>query len=173
MIRCLEFKFKRKPMSATPTLAELEIMTEADLEALIHKEVSSKLADDARYSLGKNQIEGSFPDRIPRNEKKGLQWIKQAVEHDHLPALEYKTYYDIRFEKHPSIDKIVKGLEKCVDKSKSCRAACTLAEFCAAQPDIEGNKAKACKYYMIAAEQGDVVGTHWIGIYYMEGYGVS
>ena len=139
-------------MSTAVTLAELEILTEAELEAIIHKDPTSQLADDARYSLGKNQIEGVFPERIPRNEKKGLQWVKQAVEHNHLPALEYKTYYDIRFEKHPSIKKIVASLEKCVESAQSCRAACTLAEFCAAQPDVEGNKEKACKYYKIAAD---------------------
>jgi len=95
---------------ATHTLAQLEIMPEADLEALILKEKDSKLADDARYMLGKNQIEGSFPNLVPRNEKKGLNWIKEAEKHGHLPALEYKTYYDIRFEKHPSIEKIVASL---------------------------------------------------------------
>jgi hypothetical protein len=83
--------------------------------------------------LGKNLIEGSFPDRIPRNEKKGLNWVKEAEKHGHLPALEYKTYYDIRFEKHPSIDKIVKSLETCVVRVKSTRACATLAELCHAQ----------------------------------------
>lgn len=125
---------------ASHTLAQLEIMSEVDLEALILKEVNTPLSDDARYMLGKNQIEGSFPELVPRNEKKGLNWIKEAEKHGHLPALEYKTYYDIRFEKHPSIEKIVKSLETCVEKSKSARACATLAELNHAQPNIEGNK---------------------------------
>ena len=62
-------------------------MTEADLEALILKEKTTAVADDARYILGKNQIEGSFPTTVPRNEKKGLNWIKEAEKHGHLPAL--------------------------------------------------------------------------------------
>ena len=36
-----------------PTLAQLEIMTEAELEGLIHKDPASKLSDDARYTLGR------------------------------------------------------------------------------------------------------------------------
>lgn len=111
------------------TLAVLETMNEQDLEQLILKEKDSQVANDARYMLGKNMIEGNFPDRVPRNEKKGLNWIKEAEKQGHLPALEYKTYYDIRFEKHPSVDKIIAGLEKCVKETKSARASATLAEF--------------------------------------------
>lgn len=160
-------------MTAIPNLHQLEIMTEAELEAIVHKEPGSKLADDARYTLGRLSIEGSFPDRVPRNEKKGLFWIKEAVGHDHLPALEYKTYYDIRFEKHPSIKKIVESLEKIVKINKSTRACATLAEFCAAQPTIEGNKERAAHFYAMAAEQNCVIGLHWMGVYYMEGHGVA
>jgi hypothetical protein len=69
-----------------------------------------------------------------------------------LPALEYKTYYDIRFEKHPSIEKILKSLETCVAKTKSTRACATLAEFCHAKQQEEGNREKAAQYYMMAAE---------------------
>jgi TPR repeat protein len=127
-------------------------MTEAQLEAIILADAQSKLADDARYILGKNQIEGSFPDKVPRNEKKGLNWIKEAEKHGHLPALEYKTYYDIRFEKHPSIEKIIKSLETCVAKTKSHRACATLAEFCHAKQLEEGNRERAAQYYMTAAE---------------------
>jgi TPR repeat protein len=155
------------------TLAQLEIMSEADLEALIAKEKDSKLANDARYMLGKNQIEGSFPDKVPRNEKKGINWIKEVEKHGHLPAIEFKTYYDIRFEKHPSVEKIVKSLETCVAKAKSARACATLAELCHAKQEEGGNRELAAKYYMIAAEQGCVVGQHWMGVYYMEGFGVS
>lgn len=156
-----------------PSLAQLETMSEADLEAIILNEKTTQLANDARYTLGKNCIEGSFPDKVPRNERKGIQWIKEAVKQDHLPALEYKTYYDIRFEKHPSIDKIITALKTCAEQTKSCRACATLAEFCAAQQQQDGNKEKAAAYYKTAADQDDVVGIHWMGIYYMEGFGVS
>jgi TPR repeat protein len=108
-------------------------MTEADLESIILTEGTSKLGVDARYILGKNYIEGSFPEKVPRNEKKGISWIREAVSQDHIAALEFKTYYDIRFEKHPSIEKILKSLEKVVEKSNSSRACASLAEFCHAK----------------------------------------
>ena len=60
------------------TIAQLETMAEAELEALISKEGNNQLANDARFMLGKNLIEGSFPDKVPRNEKKGINWIKEA-----------------------------------------------------------------------------------------------
>jgi len=107
----------------------MEIMNETDLEALIAKEKESSVGNDARYMLGKNLIEGSFPDKIKRNELKGLNWIKEAENRGHLPALEYKTYYDIRFEKHPSVEKIIEGLKKCAKENNSARACATLAEF--------------------------------------------
>ena len=127
-------------------------MTEAELEGIILKEKDTKLSDDARYMLGKNHIEGSVPENVPRNEKKGISWIKEAVNHGHIPALEFKTYYDIRFEKHPSIDKIIKGLEKSVEKTKSSRACATLAELYHAKATEPGNKEKAANYYNTAAD---------------------
>lgn len=134
------------------TLAQLEIMTEVNLEALILLEKDSQLANDARYILGKNMVEGSFPETVTRNEKKGINWVKEAVKQGHLPALEYKTYFDIRFEKHPSIEKIIGALEQCVAIDKSTRACATLAEFCHAKQADEGNKEKAAGYYKTAAE---------------------
>lgn len=160
-------------MATSPSLAQLEIMTEAELESIILSEGTSKLGVDARYILGKNYIEGSFPEKVPRNEKKGISWIREAVNNDHILALEFKTYYDIRFEKHPSIDKILKSLEKVVEKTKSSRACATLAEFCHAKQEEAGNREKAAMYYKTAADQGDVVGLHWMGVYYMEGFGVA
>jgi TPR repeat protein len=35
------------------------------------------------------------------------------------------------------------------------------------------NKDNAAKYYMISADQEDVIGMHWIGVFYHEGYGVA
>jgi hypothetical protein len=90
-----------------------------------------------------------------------------------LPALEYKTYYDIRFEKHPSIKKIVESIEKIVKINKSTRLCATLVEFCAAQPTIEGNKERAAHFYAMAAEPNCVIGLHWMGVYYMECHGVA
>lgn len=69
-----------------------------------------------------------------------------------MPAIEYKAYYDIRFEKNPQLKKILSALEIAVEVGKSCRASCTMAEFCAAQPTVEGNKEKAARYYALAAE---------------------
>ena len=139
-------------MATSPSLAQLEIMTEAELESIILSEGTSKLGVDARYILGKNYIEGSFPEKVPRNEKKGISWIREAVNNDHILALEFKTYYDIRFEKHPSIDKILKSLEKVVEKTKSSRACATLAEFCHAKQEETGNREKAAIYYKTAAD---------------------
>lgn len=31
----------------------------------------------------------------------------------------------------------------------------------------------AAKYYLMSAEQGDIVGLHWIGVFYHEGFGVA
>lgn len=69
-------------------------MTEAELEHLI----SSSNSDDARFVLGKLLVEGSS-DKIKRNEKKGVNWIKDAIKNGQVGALEYKAYYDIRFDK--------------------------------------------------------------------------
>lgn len=34
-------------------------------------------------------------------------------------------------------------------------------------------KVLAAKYYMISAEQGDAVGCHWTGVFFMEGFGCN
>jgi hypothetical protein len=43
-------------------------------------------------------LEGSS-DKVKRNDKKGVNWLKEAIKNNHGLALEYKTYYDIRFDK--------------------------------------------------------------------------
>lgn len=83
------------------TQFELERMSEAELENII----STDNNDYARYVLGRLNIEGTS-DKIPKNIKKGQNWLKEAVKHDHLGAIEYQTYYDIRFNKQPNVKKI-------------------------------------------------------------------
>ena len=68
-------------------------MTEAELEGIIMQKDSS---DDARYVLGKLLCDGSS-EKIQKNENKGLNWLKEAVKKNHIGALEYRTYWDIRF----------------------------------------------------------------------------
>jgi TPR repeat protein len=64
-------------------------------------------------------------------------------------------------------------LETVADKTKSTRACNTLAEFYQVQDKKEGSKENAAKYYSMSAEQGDVIGIHWMGVFYHLGFGVS
>jgi TPR repeat protein len=80
-------------------------LSEAELEALILEHDSN----DARYVLGKLSLDGSS-DKVKKNEKKGLQWLKEAIKTNHLGAVEYKCYWDIRFDKHPKLEKILATL---------------------------------------------------------------
>ena len=168
---------------STPVeVARMEEMTEAELEGLILAKDSN---NDARYILGKLMIEGSS-EKVPRNENKGLNWIKEAAKRGSSEAVEYKTYWDIRFDRAPNLQKITENLNKIIDANKSPRACNTLAEINHAQGSSaaanksaevraqgEQKAALAARYYMISAEQGDVVGMHWIGVFYHEGFGVS
>lgn len=157
----------------TYTHAQLEIMTEAELEAIIAKDNDSADANEARYMLGKNMIEGSFPDRVPRNQFKGAQWVDDAARRGSFAALEYKTYFDIRFGR-PNLEQVMSSLEKCATDYKSARACCTLAEVCHGNAKgNEGDKVKAALWYKQASDLGCVVGHHWLAVYYMEGFGVS
>lgn len=54
--------------------------------------------------------------------------------------MEYKVYYDVRFDKQPNIKKIYKNLEEVIDKTKSPRACNTLGEFYQIQDKLEGGK---------------------------------
>ena len=101
-------------------------MSEAELESLILDKQNSN--NDARYILGKLMIEGSN-DKVPFNETKGLNWIKDAIKKGSIQALECKTYWDIRFNKEPKLDKITESLEKIATTIGSTRAFNTLAEL--------------------------------------------
>ena len=146
----------------------MENLSEAELENII----ATKNSDDARYVLGKLLLEGTN-DNIKKNEKKGVNWIKEAIANGHLDALEFKTYYDIRYDKQPKMKKIIENLEKIVEKTKSTKALNLLAEFNYAQEKLPGNKEIAAKYYNMSAEKGDQLGVHWMGVFYHLGYGVS
>ena len=152
---------------------ELDQLTEAELESFITNEPAK--ADEARYILGRLLIEGSSPKKVPVNETKGINWIKTAAKNGHILSLEYQTYYNIRFDRHPNLKKIMQGLDAVVAGApdKNSRACNTLAEFAHAQQKEESNKEKAARYYNLSAEQGCLVGLHWMGVFYMEGFGVS
>jgi TPR repeat protein len=143
---------------------DLEVMNESQLELIIEREPAN--ADNARYILGKLQIEGTFPETVPRNEKKGINWIKTAVKNGHLPATEFKVFYDIRFAKAPELKKIETSLHLIAEKAGSARAYNTLAEFAHAQNKKEGYKEEAAKYYNKSAELGCLIGIHWMGVFY-------
>ena len=132
---------------------ELDQLTEAELETVIANEPAK--ADDARFVLGRLCVEGTAgPDRVPVNETKGINWIKTAAKNGHIPSVEYKTYYDIRFDRQPNLKKIMQGLETVVAEAPSrCSRACnTIAEFAHAQSRDEANKEKAARYYNMSAE---------------------
>lgn len=150
---------------------DLEGMTEPELETIIEREPVN--ADNARFMLGKLQVEGTFPENVPRNEKKGINWIKAAVKNGHLPATEFKVYYDIRFARAPDLKKIESTLLLVAEKANSSRAYNTLAEFAHAQNKKDGYKEEAAKYYNKSQELGCLIGTHWMGVFYQEGFGVS
>ena len=143
-------------------------MTEAELENLIIE----KNSNDARLVLGRLLVDESS-DKIKRNEKKGLNWIKEAARNGHMGALEYKTYYEIRFDKQPKLNKILKNLETIVEKTRSSRACNTLGEFNQVQDKKEDHQQEAAKYYGMSAEQGDQLGAHWMGVFYHLGFGVA
>lgn len=158
-------------------------MSEKELEGIILGK--EKNMDDARYILGKLMIEGTS-ETVPQNENKGLNWLKEASKNGHLGALEYKTYWDIRFDRSPKLQKIMESLEKIIGHNKSSRACNTLAELNHASagnnmtsenPEVkeaaEKARDKAAKYYMMSAEQDDVIGIHWMGVFYHEGFGVG
>lgn len=152
---------------------ELDQLTEAELESIISKEPTK--ADDARFVLGRLLIEGTNPSKVAVNDTKGINWIKTSAKNGHIPSIEYKTYYDIRFSRHPNLQKIMEGLETVVERApSSCsRALNTIAEFAHAQSKDEGNKEKAARFYKLSSEQNCLVGTHWMGVFYMEGFGVT
>ena len=160
----------------------MEDITEAELEAFI---LSKNGTAEARYVLGKLMIEGTN-EKVPKNENKGLNWLKDSLKLGNIDALEYKTYWDIRFDRAPKLDKIVENLEKVVQTNKSARACNTLAELnhasasgATAQMTPENaaaavEKAKlAARYYMTSADSGDIIGTHWMGVFYHEGFGIT
>lgn len=72
--------------------------------------MSKQGGDDARYVLAKLMIEGTS-DKVQHNENKGLNWLKEAVKRGHIPSIEYKTYWDIRFDRRPNLEKIKSSLE--------------------------------------------------------------
>jgi len=170
---------------ASYKIAQLEDLSEAELEGFI---MSNAGTDDARFVLGRLMIEGSS-DKVEKNENKGLNWLKEAVKKGHQPSVEYKTYWDIRFDRQPKLERIRANLEEAVREADSTRAANTLAELNhassggnaeslanltpEARKAAEAAKAIAAQYYMISAVQGDVVGMHWIGVFYHEGFGVA
>jgi len=109
-------------------------------------------------------IEGTSS-KVAKNENKGLNWLKEAVKNGHIPSLEYKTYWDIRFDRQPKLQQIRDNLQKIIDANKSTRACNTLAELnhasagsdlAKSSPELAEtaavNRDNAAKYYMTSAD---------------------
>ena len=106
-------------------------MTEGELESFIMDEKTGRASDknDARFMLGKMMCEGTNPG-VGHNENKGLNYIKEASKAGNMKAIEFKTYFDIRFDRKPNIEKITVNLERIIKEcGNSARACNTLAEF--------------------------------------------
>ena len=88
--------------------------------------------NDARFVLGKLMLEATS-DKVPFNETKGLELVKQASKRGSQEAFEFKTYWKIRFDKAPNLEKITENLNTIIDTNKSCRASNILAEINHAQ----------------------------------------
>ena len=157
-----------KPISEL-TRGDLENLNEAELEAVIAAGLDN--SNDARLTLGRLLIEGTS-DKIAKNEKKGYNWVKEASKNNHLGALEYRTYHEIRFDKQPNMKKLLTNLETVVEKTRSTRAFNMLGEFNQVQDKKEGSKEEAAKYYSKSADEGCQIGIHWMGVFYHLGFGV-
>ena len=160
----------------------MECMDEAQLEGMA---LAKNPSSDAKFVLGKLMIEGSS-ETVPFNEKKGLNWIKEAVSQGNMAALEYKTYHDIRFDSNPKLGKIMENLQKIINANNSCKALNVMGELAHAQASAavdhkdekmrkegEEKATEAARYYMLSAEQGDLLATHFCGIFTHLGFGVA
>ena len=83
-----------------------------------------------------------------------MNWLKESIKQGNLDALEYKAYYDIRYDPQPKLKKIQDALEQVVEKNKSARACNTLAEFYYAQDRLQNHKDLASKFYNLAKDEG-------------------
>ena len=148
---------------------DLANLTEAELEEIIIKDSSDK----ARYIIGVKAIEGNDLEKVKKNEKKGVSWLREAATSDHIDSQEYLAYYDIRFEKVPNVKRIMAYLEAVVDKKDSTRALTTLAEFLLNQRNEKKSIERGFELYKKAADLGDLVACYWVGVLCHRGQGVD
>ena len=98
--------------------------------------------------------------------------MREAASADHIDAQEFQAYWDIRFEQVPKLKKIQKWLENASDAG-SWRASNNLAEFFLTQTKLADHAELAAKYYKRTADEGCLVGLHWLGVFYHQGKGVG
>jgi TPR repeat protein len=60
-----------------------------------------------------------------------------------------------------------------IDKTGSNKSCNIMAEFNHAQDKKPGAKELAAKYYQISHEKGCQIGSHWLGVFHHEGFGVN
>lgn len=144
-------------------------LTEAELEALVTNDNDNK----ARYVLGVKAIEGDDVEKVKKNEKKGVTWLREAANNDHIDSQEYLAYYDIRFEQVPNIRRIMGYLESVIAKKDSARALTTLAEFYINQKKEKKSVERGFELYRKAADIGDLIACYWVGVLLHRGQGVD
>lgn len=153
----------------TSKYGDLFSLSEAELEEIVTKENS----DNARYVLGTKAIEGNDPEKVKKNDKKGMTWLREAAGNDHIDSQEYLAYYDIRFEKVPNIRRIMAYLEAVVEKKESTRALTTLAEFYINQRKERRAVQRGFELYKKSADLGDLIANYWVGVLLHRGQGVD
>ena len=143
--------------------------TEKEIEALA-MDPNDK---DAKFILGILAHEGSHPDIVAKNEKKGLNWLKEAAEKGQLDAQEFMAFYDIKHTSNPNLKKIMKNLENACAGNASAKAFSTLAELYLNSQKSDSNVQKAFELYKKAADIGDLIAKYWVGVLYHRGSGVE
>jgi len=130
----------------------------------LEKKGVEKKDKEAIYYMGRKLIEGCWLTNCPVNEKKGLTWLKENAKNGHLKSEEYLTYYDMKFNPHFNMKKIIATLEKAAPLPHSPQAATTLGELYYMQAKKKPELLEtSLKYYEMAAKFDCGYGQYWVG----------
>ena len=100
---------------------ELEVLGDEKKYNFLNKFGPKKCPD-------KKIIRSSIPHLYSWQHFAPISWFEH-IKKGSIEALECKTYWDIRFNKEPKLDKITESLEKIANSIGSTRAFNTLAEL--------------------------------------------
>lgn len=123
----------------------------------------------SQYFLGMDYLSG---ERLPKDEDLGMKWLSKAAEQGLVEAMHNLSSYYIDRNTPEDDKKAFEWIQKAAERNFA-KSQYAIGNFYKYGIPSGTDYAEAAKWYHLAAEQGEAMAMHELGLLYLDGRGVD